>query len=152
MQYRAIPCNTMQYHAIPCNIMQYHARPWMLNNCWRSVPLPCGQYMAIFITDRWSRKRSGLRPTHPPHHPRLFGMGVEMLFKLNKTNYDGFSDVLRYSIDVFDVLSCSQDALYWSEIFFIDSQLCSRCAQMFSDVHRFFQMITDVFKFSLDIL
>ena len=21
----------------------------MLNNCWRSVPLPCGQYMAIFI-------------------------------------------------------------------------------------------------------
>ena len=28
----------------------------------------------------------------------------------------------------------------------------SRCAQMFSDVHRCFQMITDVFGFSLDIL
>ena len=48
LQYPAIPCNTMQYHAIPCNTMQYHAIPCMLNNCWRSVPLPCGQYMAIF--------------------------------------------------------------------------------------------------------
>ena len=28
----------MQYHAIPCNI----------NNCWRSVPLPCGQYNGHF--------------------------------------------------------------------------------------------------------
>ena len=38
----------MQNHAISCNTMQYHAIPCMLNNCWRSVPLPCGQYMAIF--------------------------------------------------------------------------------------------------------
>ena len=38
MEYPVIPCNTMQYHAIPCIII----------NCWRSVPLPCGQYMAIF--------------------------------------------------------------------------------------------------------
>ena len=30
--------------------------------------------------------------------------------------------------------------------------MCSRCAQMFSDVHRCFQMITDVFGFSLDVL
>ena len=33
--------NTMQYHAIPC----------IINNCWRSVPLPCGRYMAIFKID-----------------------------------------------------------------------------------------------------
>ena len=48
MQYHAIPCNTMQYNAIPCN----HAIPCIINNCWRSVPLPSGQYMAIFICDR----------------------------------------------------------------------------------------------------
>ena len=28
--------------------MQYNAIPCIINNCWRSVPLPCGQYMAIF--------------------------------------------------------------------------------------------------------
>ena len=50
MQYHAIPCNTMQYHSIPRNTMQYHTIPCTLNNCWRSVPLPCGQYMAIFST------------------------------------------------------------------------------------------------------
>ena len=49
MQYHAIPCNTMQYHAIPCNTMQYHAIPWNINNCWRSVPLPCGQYNGHFF-------------------------------------------------------------------------------------------------------
>ena len=58
LQYHAIPCNAMQYHAIPCNTMQcyarqcntmqYHAIPCIINNCWRSVPLPCGQYKAIF--------------------------------------------------------------------------------------------------------
>ena len=58
MQYNAIPCNTMQYHAIPCNTMQYyaiqcnamlyHAIPCIINNCWRSVPLPCGQYNGHF--------------------------------------------------------------------------------------------------------
>ena len=48
MQYHAIPCNTMQYQAIPFNTMQYHAIPCLIYNCWRSVPLPCGQYMAIF--------------------------------------------------------------------------------------------------------
>ena len=49
MQYHAIPCNTMQYYAIQCNTMQWHAIPCIINNCWRSVPLPCGQYVAIFI-------------------------------------------------------------------------------------------------------
>ena len=49
MQYHAIPCNTMQYHEIPCNTMQYHAIPCLINNYWRSVPLPCGQYIAIFF-------------------------------------------------------------------------------------------------------
>ena len=39
-----------------------------------------------------------------------------------------------------------------------DSQMCSRCAQMFSDVHICFQMITDVLgfplfsRYSLDVL
>ena len=31
-----------------CYIMQYHAIPWNINNCWRSVPLPCGQYNGHF--------------------------------------------------------------------------------------------------------
>ena len=48
MQYHAKPCNEMQYHAIPCYTMQYHAIPCIFNTCWRSVPLPCGQYKAIF--------------------------------------------------------------------------------------------------------
>ena len=49
MQYPAIPCNTMQYYAIQCNTMQYHAKPCIINNCWRSVPLPCGQYNGHFL-------------------------------------------------------------------------------------------------------
>ena len=48
MQYIAIAFNTKQYHAIPCNTMQYHAIPCIINNCWQSVPLPCGQYKVIF--------------------------------------------------------------------------------------------------------
>ena len=28
--------------------MKHHAIPYIINNCWRSVPLPCGQYNAIF--------------------------------------------------------------------------------------------------------
>ena len=49
MQYRAISCNTMQYHAIQFNTMHYQAIPCIINNCWRSVPLPFGQYKAIFF-------------------------------------------------------------------------------------------------------
>ena len=49
MLYHAISCNTMQYNAIPCNIMQYHAIPCIINNCWRSVSLPCGQYNGHFF-------------------------------------------------------------------------------------------------------
>ena len=49
MQYHAIPCNTMLYHAILCNTMQYHAIPCIINNCWRSVPLLCGQYNGHFL-------------------------------------------------------------------------------------------------------
>ena len=48
VQFHAILCNTMQYHSIQCNTMQYYAIPCIIHNCWRSVPLPCGQYMAIF--------------------------------------------------------------------------------------------------------
>ena len=44
-----MPCNAMQYYAIPCNSMQYHAIQCIINSCWRSVPLPCGQYKAIFF-------------------------------------------------------------------------------------------------------
>ena len=39
----------MQYHATPCNTLQYPAIPCIINYCWRSVPLPCGQYKAIFF-------------------------------------------------------------------------------------------------------
>ena len=28
--------------------MQYHAIPCIIDSCWRSVSLPCGQYKAIF--------------------------------------------------------------------------------------------------------
>ena len=59
MQCHAIPWNTMRYHAISCNTMHYHAIQWntmqphaiscIINNCWWSVPLPCGQDMAIFF-------------------------------------------------------------------------------------------------------
>ena len=46
--------------------------------------------------------------------------------------------------------------LNWSPIFFRDSQMCLRCAQMFSDVHRCVQMITDVFWifswYSIDVI
>ena len=49
MQYYAIPCNTMQYYAIQNNAMPYHAIPCIINNCWRSVPLPCGQYNGHFF-------------------------------------------------------------------------------------------------------
>ena len=49
MQYHAKSCNTMQYHVAPCNTMQYPALPCIIDNCWRSVKLPCGQYKAIFI-------------------------------------------------------------------------------------------------------
>ena len=38
----------MQCHAIPCNTMQCHAMPCIINNSWRSVPLPCGQYNGHF--------------------------------------------------------------------------------------------------------
>ena len=34
----------------------------------------------------------------------------------------------------------SRDALNWSLIFYKDSQMCLRCAQMFPEVHRCFQM------------
>ena len=57
MQYHAIPCYTMQYHVIPYNTMQYLAIPCIIYKCWRSVPLPCGQYMAcgckIVLLNPW---------------------------------------------------------------------------------------------------
>ena len=49
MQCHAIPCKTMQYHTILWNTKQYHAIPCIINNCWRSVPLPCGQYNGHFL-------------------------------------------------------------------------------------------------------
>ena len=49
MRYHAIPCNTMQYNAIPCNTKQHHSIPCIINNCWRSVPLTCGQYNGHFL-------------------------------------------------------------------------------------------------------
>ena len=37
----------------------------IINNCWRSVPLPCGQYMAIFSSVRTSNSHPDLLMTHP---------------------------------------------------------------------------------------
>ena len=55
-------CSTMQYHTIPYNTMQFHAIPCIIYNCWRSVPLPCGQYMAIFYSSRGTQIQNLLRP------------------------------------------------------------------------------------------
>ena len=69
MQYYALQCNSMQYHAIPCNTMQYNAIPCIINNCWRSVPLPCGQYMAILLAPSGALIAipTYYWPTTPPH-------------------------------------------------------------------------------------
>ena len=77
MQYHATPCNTMQYQAIQCNTMQYHAIPYIIYNCWRSVPLPCGQYMAIFILYITSKEKALQSVTSLPsvcawkHHRKI---------------------------------------------------------------------------------
>ena len=56
----------MQYHAIPCRLCRM-CWIWRLVKCWRSVSLPCGQYMAIFSTARCSSSRNSLRGiTHSP--------------------------------------------------------------------------------------
>ena len=63
MQYNAIPCNTMQYHAIPC----------IINNCWRSVPLPYGQYNGHFYCVKTNLDifYSGWSALHWPCHVLL---------------------------------------------------------------------------------
>ena len=79
MQYHAIPCTTMQYHAIPCITMQYHAsqcntmqfhaiscNTMRHYKCCRSVPVPCGQYKAIFSSVRSSNSHPDLLVTHHP--------------------------------------------------------------------------------------
>ena len=84
-----------------------------------------------------------------PTPPATFGPTVEILFKLNGTTiYDGFlvdlrmfSDVLRFFPMFSAVFRCSHDAL----IFYRDSQMCSRCAQMISYV---FKMSSDVLRCS----
>ena len=57
MKYGAILCNTVQYHVIPCNTIQYHAIPCIIDNCWRSVPLPCGQYNGHFYFSKFLQIR-----------------------------------------------------------------------------------------------
>ena len=52
MQYHAMQCNTLAYsgilsHTLACSGILWHNQ-CIISNCWRSVPLPCGQYMAIF--------------------------------------------------------------------------------------------------------
>ena len=66
MQYHAIPCNSMQYYAIQCNTMQYHAILCIINNCWRSVPLPCGQYNGHFFLNSSSGKNQSADWWCPP--------------------------------------------------------------------------------------
>ena len=66
MQYLAIPCNIMQYHAILCDTMQYHAIPCYIYNCWRSVPLPCGQYNGHFFYEITTESGLSCHPTILP--------------------------------------------------------------------------------------
>ena len=63
-----------------------------------------------------------------------------------------FLDVLEMFSDVLSRFQMFSGCPQLIKIFYRDSQMCSRCAQMFSDVHRCFQMITDVYGFSLDFL
>ena len=65
------------------------------------------------------------------------------VFRCSQLLYDVFSWVATF-MDNHPLCGHSQDALNSSQIFYRDSQMCLRCAQMFSYVHRCFRMITDV--------
>ena len=71
-----------------------------------------------------------------------------------------FSDVLSYVfswvVTFMDNHHCaeifSQDALNWSQLFYTDFQMCSRCAQMYSDDHRCFWLFSRYSTCSLNVL
>ena len=49
LAYSGILWHNMAYSgATWCNMVQHCAIPCIINNCWRSVPLPCGQYNGHF--------------------------------------------------------------------------------------------------------
>ena len=82
---------------------------------------------------------------------RHFGPLVEIFFKVNSINCDGFwsvlkmiSDVLRCSKDFFYVFRCSQYALNCLQMLYRHG-----CAQ---DVFRCFQVFTDVVGYFSDVL
>ena len=53
LAYSGILWHTLAYSGILWHTLAYSGILWhnqcIINNCWRSVPLPCGQYMAIFF-------------------------------------------------------------------------------------------------------
>ena len=93
----------MQYHAIPCNTMQYHAIPCIINNCWRSVPLPCGQYKAIFYSSTDTMVPIHIAICHALHgtfsNGQLSTFGIT--FMSNKDYY--ISRTISKMIDEYDI-------------------------------------------------
>ena len=81
MQYHVIPYNTMQFYAIQCNAMLYHVIPCIINNCWRSVPLPCGQYNGHFC-----HCKDTLSTTFPLSLPSTFSNLNFILMPLNSNS------------------------------------------------------------------
>ena len=122
--------------------------------------LPTDRFLLIILLSPSGDLGTGLvwdNPTTPP----LFVKNVKTLFKLNQTNSDGFSvvlkmmsDVLWSSVDVLKSLWCSTDVSRWyqgalncSQMFY--RWMCSRYVPMILDVQRRFQMFTDVHGYVL---
>ena len=79
-QYHAIPCNTMQYYSIQSNTMKLKPIPCIIINCWRSVPLPCGQYNGHFLHHShfdwiWYRRNGKLCTTKLNHNNKVKDSG-----------------------------------------------------------------------------
>ena len=129
MQYHALPCNTMQYNAVPCNTMQYHVKPsntvqyhaiqcntmqyysiqsntmklhaipCIIINCWRSVPLPCGQYMAIFSSVRSSNSHPDLLLVQHPLFQITPVLNTGLSLSEPQQLYKGYNAIQRQSLD-----------------------------------------------------
>ena len=90
----------MQYHVIPCNTMQYNVIPCIINNCWRSVSLPSGQYnghffFAIACAMSWDGEHVWGRPTHRIHRACRIGPLLSIqrhLISYNQLTYKRFKE------------------------------------------------------------
>ena len=79
--------------------------------------------------------------------PQLFSGWYQMILDVCQCSqlfFDVFSWVVTFMDNHPLCGHFFSGCLHWSQIFYKDSQMCSRCTQMFSYVHRCFRMITDV--------